>query len=234
MTTCPSPSSPARRARASHCTQQAKVVGEPAELQWDTGGMLSDLATTTNIDAQLGSTEGRMTKYGKIDHLRGWHNSVSSLQTVLHDAGIDDDDMVQAESESTQVVICDLCEQMGNMMPAVQSCLDCGDVPMCQVCLESTHFDKKKNKKFRHHKLVPIISVDREVNPNGVEVYVPDTGSSAAGSVSGLVSPGQVASYDRIPFRSEVPVSYNSQERYLLCVCVVGGAGERGGIAPRS
>ena len=196
------------------------MVGDAADLQWDAGGMISSFAATTKIDAQLGSTEGRMTKYGKIDHLRGWHSSVS-------DAG-DDEMPVQVESESGQVVICDLCEQMGNMMPAVQSCLDCGDVAMCQICLESTHLDKKKNKKFRHHKLVPIISVDREVNPNGVEVYGPETGGAADNVVAGLVSPTpeQVESYDRIPFRSEVPVS----PRMLL---LWGGRASHLGSRPR-
>ena len=66
----------------------------------------------------------KMTKFGEIDHLRGWETEKNSASKdnpdIPQDSHVGENLVNLAQAEDTDtVIICDLCDQMGSLAPAV-------------------------------------------------------------------------------------------------------------------
>eukprot|EP00037_Helgoeca_nana_P003743 m.41391 g.41391 ORF g.41391 m.41391 type:complete len:390 (-) comp14197_c1_seq1:1101-2270(-) len=109
---------------------------------------------------------------GEIDHLRVW-----SAETLTGSEGS------ASQLEATEeLVLCDLCEGMGNLAPATHSCIECGDLYLCTKCHHDTHASDKAN--FQSHTSIEIAK-DTDVRLTLVASNAPST---IAGSVAQSIS----------------------------------------------
>ena len=79
-------------------------------------------------------------------------NAAASLASLSRIGGFG---VAGAGRSRDHVVVCEVCDQLGSLVAATQTCADCGDMAMCQPCVVSTHMGKE-NRHFRAHTLSPV------------------------------------------------------------------------------